>query len=88
MSILAQLSLLKLTETTLSDTLRPKRLSEGSPALCSGCLGFEAGLSARSRGIHLRSEPTRESNFLSSIEFEIVPVVLSAETRQAIEPLL
>jgi hypothetical protein len=29
-----------------------------------------------------------ESNFLSSIEFEIVPVVLSAETRQAIEPLL
>jgi hypothetical protein len=37
-------------KTTLSDTFRPKRLSEGSFALSSNCLGFEAGLSHWSRG--------------------------------------
>ena len=33
--------------TNLSDTLRPKRPSEGSFALSSKCLGFEAGLDRR-----------------------------------------
>jgi hypothetical protein len=42
MSILAHLSRLKLTKTTLSDTLRPKQPSERSFALSSNCLGFES----------------------------------------------
>ena len=36
-----------LTKTSLSDTLRPKRPSEGSFALSTNCLGFEAGLDRR-----------------------------------------
>src|SRR4029450_4271917 len=47
MSILAHLSRLKLTETTLSDTLRPKQLSEGSFTLSSNC--YEYPLTAKQR---------------------------------------